>query len=144
MPITTAMCTSYKKELFTGVHNHALAGGDAFRLALFTSAAALSAASVAYDGVNEVADDGVYITRGEALVNIDPDSAGTTAFTQWGSPIEWEASNITARGCQIFNEDKADRAVSVHDFGQEFTSVDGTFSVIMPTNDADYALLRLV
>lgn len=143
MAITTAMCTSYKQELFEAVHDHAVAG-DTFNLALFTSAADLDAASAAYDGLNEVADGGNYAARGEALTNLAPSSSGTVAFTQFASPVEWLVSNITARGCQIFNTSKADRSVSVHDFGQEYTSVDGTFSVIMPTNDANTSLLRLV
>lgn len=143
MPIVTSMCTSYKQELFEAVHDHAVAG-DAFNLALFTSAANLDAATETYDAVNEVPDGGNYAARGQVLTNLAPASAGTVAFTQFASPIEWLVSNITARGCQIFNTSKADRSVSVHDFGQEYVSVDGTFSVIMPTHDANSSLLRLV
>ena len=39
MAITTAMCTSFKKELLEAVHNFKNTGGSTFNLALYTSSA---------------------------------------------------------------------------------------------------------
>ena len=41
MAISTAMCTSFKKELLEAVHNFLLSGGYTFTMALYTSAATL-------------------------------------------------------------------------------------------------------
>ena len=37
MAISSALTTSFKKELLEAVHNFKLSGGDTFKLALYTS-----------------------------------------------------------------------------------------------------------
>ena len=55
MAISQAMCTSFKKELLEGKHNFlANSGGDTFKLALYTNAASLGAATAGYTTSNEV------------------------------------------------------------------------------------------
>lgn len=39
MAITTAMCTTFKKEILEAVHNFKNTGGSTFNLALYTSSA---------------------------------------------------------------------------------------------------------
>jgi len=41
MAISTAMCTSFKKELLEAKHNFLASGGNSFKLALYTSSATL-------------------------------------------------------------------------------------------------------
>ena len=43
MAITQAVCSSFKKELLDGDHDFSSAGGDTFKLALYTSSATLNA-----------------------------------------------------------------------------------------------------
>jgi len=141
MPIVTAMCTSYRQELFEALHNHTL-GGHQFNMALYLDTATLGADTTAYTASNEASGAG-YSAGGLALVNVAPTSAGTSAYTQFENAV-WPNSTITARGCLIHNATSSSRAVSVHDFGQNYASIADSFSVLMPTFDGITALLRLV
>ncbi len=58
MAITTALATSFKQELLVGTHNFTLSTGDAFKIALYTSSATLSASTTAYSATNEVSGTG--------------------------------------------------------------------------------------
>ena len=72
MAITQAVCSSFKKELLDGDHSFSSAGGDTFKLALYTSAATLNANTATYPGDstgNQVANSGTYTQGGKALVN---------------------------------------------------------------------------
>jgi hypothetical protein len=141
MAIDTALCTSFKKELLEAVHNFLLSGGDAFKLALFVSAATLGAATTAYAVTNEASGTG-YTAGGAALTRVDPTSSGTTAFTDFADLV-FSTATITARGCLIYNSTDSDKAVSSHDFGSDKTATAGDFTVQFPAADASNAIIRL-
>ena len=84
MAISTAMCTSFKKELLEAVHNFKSSGGSTFNLALYTSSATLGASTTAYTTSNEVSGTG-YTAKGAALTRVDPTSSGTTGFTDFAN-----------------------------------------------------------
>lgn len=142
MAITSAICTSFKKELFEGKHNFLATGGNAFKMALFTSSATLGASTTAYASTNEVANGNGYTTGGEALTNIDPATSGTTAYIDF-SDVTWSTATITARGSLIYNTTNSNRAVCVNDFGADKTSSGGDFTVVFPTADASNAIIRI-
>ena len=48
MAITQAVCNTFKSELLGAVHDFDSGSGQVFKLALYTSAANLSAATTAY------------------------------------------------------------------------------------------------
>ena len=124
MPITTAICNSYKKEILEGVHSSL----DTYKVALYTDAATLSAETTAYSATNEVAAGGGYTAGGLTLANFTSGLSGSVAFVTFDDP-QWTSASITARGCLIYNSSKSNKAVSVYDFGQNVTSVNGTFTV---------------
>lgn len=138
MALTQSMCTSYKAELFGGIHDM---DTDVFKMALYTSTATLNAATTAYTATNEVSGTG-YTAGGNAMSGAVISSSGTTAFVDF-SDVTWATATITARGALIYNSSKANRAVAVLDFGGDKTSTAGDFVVIMPTADATNALLRI-
>jgi hypothetical protein len=142
MAITTAMCNSFKRELFAGLHAFAASGGNQFKIALYVTAADLSKDTTAYGATNEVSGTG-YTAGGGNLTAIDPVLSGDTAYTSF-SNFTWASSTITARGCLIYNSTSSNRAVSTHLFDAEKSSSDGDFTVIFPTADATNAILRLV
>ena len=82
MAISTAMCTSFKKEILEAVHNFKNSGGSTFNLALYTSSASLGASTTAYTTSNEVSGTG-YTAKGAALTRVDPSTSGTTALTDF-------------------------------------------------------------
>ena len=142
MAITTAMCTTFKKELLEAVHNFKNSGGSTFNLALYTSSASLGASTTAYTTSNEASGTG-YTAKGAALTRIDPSNDGTTAITDF-SDLTFSSSSITARGALIFNESASgDPAVCALDFGSDKTSNAGDFTIQFPPADASNAIIRI-
>lgn len=140
------MCTSFKDELLEGVHDFRAVGGDTFKIALYSSAATLSASTTAYTTSNEVAASGSYSAGGGTLTNISPTTSGTTAFTDFDD-ISFTAATITARGALIYNTTPThtytNPAVVVLDFGGDKTSTSGTFTIQFPTASASDAIIRI-
>jgi len=139
--ITQAMCTSFKTQLLTGTHDFTNGTGDTFKIALFTSAATLGAATTAYSTSNEASGTG-YTAGGNTLTNVTPTSSGTTAFTDFADTT-WTSASVTARGALIYNSTEADAAVVVLDFGSDKTSTAGDFTIQFPTADASNAIIRI-
>tara|TARA_R110000803_G_scaffold132195_1_gene199413 strand:- start:49 stop:486 length:438 start_codon:yes stop_codon:yes gene_type:complete len=137
------MCTSFKQELMTGTHNFTTSTGDTFKLALYTNAAAFTAATTAYTATNEVGNSGSYSAGGGALTNVTPTTSGTTALTDFAD-LEFTSATITARGALIYNDSAAgDPTVAVLDFGADKTSTSGSFTIQFPTADASNAIIRI-
>lgn len=142
MAISTAMCTSFKKELMEAKHNFLASGGNTFNLALYTSSASLGAGTTAYTTSNEVSGTG-YTAKGAALTNVNPTTSSTTAFTDFAD-LTFSSSSITARGALIFNDSASgDPAVCALDFGGDKTSSSGDFTIQFPTADASNAIIRI-
>jgi|TARA_R110000796_G_scaffold5678_1_gene20906 hypothetical protein len=145
MAITQAMCTSFKQEILQGKHNFTN-GGSAFKLALFTSSATLSAATTDYSTSNEVSGTG-YSAGGAALTNVTPTTSGTTAFCDFND-LTFSSATITARGAMIYNTTSAGGsnttdAVCILNFGADKTSSNGDFTIQFPTADASNAIIRI-
>lgn len=130
MPITTAICNSYKQEVLEGVH----AVGDVYKIALYTSTATLGAATTAYSATNEVSGTG-YTAGGATLSGIATGLSGSTAYLTFTDPT-WSEATITARGCLIYNASKSNKAVAAYDFGGDVVSTNGTFTVDLPAAGA--------
>mgnify|MGYP000054666051 FL=1 len=142
MAITTAMASSFKRQLLEAVHNFLSSGGDTFKAALYVAAATLDAATTAYSATNEVAATGGYIAGGATLTRVNPALSGTTAYTDFAD-VTYAASTITARGMLIYNSTDSNAAVSSHDFGSDKSSSGGDFVLQFPTADASNAILRI-
>ena len=146
MAITSALCTSFKKELLEGKHDFNATGGHTFKIALYTSAASLDAATTNYTTTNEVVGVG-YTAGGATLTNIDPSTDGTTAFIDFADAT-WPSATITAAGALIYNTTTdggsgTTNAVAVISFGGDKTSTNGDFVIQFPTADATNAIVRL-
>ncbi len=138
MAITQAFCTSAKAEFLGGIID---LDTDVMKIALYTSAATLSAATTAYSATNEVVGTG-YTAGGNTLAGATISTSGTTAFVDFTDTV-WSTATITARGALIYDSSKANRAVAVLDFGADKTSTSGDFTIQMPANDAANALIRI-
>ena len=138
MAITQAIPTSFKAEILQGIHDSA----DTYKMALYTSAATLGAATTDYTTTNEVVGIG-YTAGGVTLSGFNVSTSGTTAILDFTTDPSWENATITARGALIYNSSKSNKAVYVLDFGSDITSTNGTFAVTLPTPDATNGLIRL-
>lgn len=138
MAITQAMCSSFKQQILLGEHD---LDTDVIKIALYTSAATLSAATTVYSTSDEVTGTG-YTAGGNTLAGATVSLSGTTAFADF-SDTTWSAATITARGALIYNSSKSNKAIAVLDFGGDKTSTAGDFTIQFPTNDASSAVIRI-
>lgn len=146
MAITSAICTSFKKELLERKHDFNVSSGHTFKIALFTSAANLDATTTIYSTTNEVVGTG-YTAGGATLTNVDPTFSGTTAFVDFAD-VTFASATITAAGAIIYNTttdggSATTNAVAVISFGGDKTSTNGDFVVQFPVSDASNAIIRL-
>lgn len=146
MAITSALCTSFKKELLERKHDFNATSGHTFKIALYTSSATLGASTTDYTTSNEVTGTG-YTAGGVALTNIDPTSSGTTAFIDFADAT-WASATITAAGALIYNTTTdggsgTTNAVAVISFGGDKTSTNGDFVIQFPAADASNAIVRI-
>ena len=135
MSIVQTQTTSFKKELYQGIHDLST---DTVYIALYTGSANLNAATTVYSATNEVAATG-YTAGGKALTGVSISSDGYTAYVSW-SNVSWTAA-LTARCALIYNVTKANRSIAVLDFGSDKTSTT-TFTITMPSNTSTTALIR--
>ena len=138
MAITSAVCNSFKQELFGGIHD---VDTDVIKMALYTSAATLDASTTAYTTSNEVVGVG-YVAGGNTLTGATISLDGSVAIVDF-SDTTWSSATITARGAMIYNSSKSNKAIAVIDFGADKTSTNGSFVVQMPVADASNAIVRI-
>jgi len=147
MAITTnAICNSFKKQLLGGEHDFDSAGGDTFKLAMFTSAATLGASTTNYATANEVSSSG-YTAGGKALVNQGVKVSSGVAITDFAN-LSFTGVTLTARGALIYNTTTdggtgTTDAVAVLDFGGDKTATAGTFTIQFPAFTTSAAILRI-
>lgn len=134
--ITQTQTTSFKEELYEGVHNLLT---DTLKIALYTAYADLGQATTAYTTSNEVSGGG-YVAGGETLSGVTVMSSGSTAYVSF-SPVSWTDATFTARGALIYNASKANRSIAVLNFGADRTG-SGVFTITFPPNDATSAVIR--
>jgi hypothetical protein len=135
MSIVQTQTTSFKAELYQGIHDLTT---DVIKIALYTAEANLNEATTAYSTTNEVVSSG-YSAGGLVLTPITVNSSGYTAYVGFPN-VTWTAA-LTTRCALIYNSSKANRSVAVLDFGADKTSTN-TFTITMPPNTATDALLR--
>ncbi len=164
---SSAVCGTYKREINAGIHfwtSHSRGDGttinaDTFKIALFTNSSSIDADTTGYSTSNEVSGTN-YTAGGEALSSVtiglaDNSSSVPTAFIDMAD-VTWSSATITdARGALIYNSTLANAgtagttthaakpAVCVINFGADSSSSAGNFTVTMPTNDANNALIRI-
>lgn len=139
MPITQAMCNSFKTELLGGTHD---LDTDTIKIALYTSSATLDASTTAYSTTNEVTGSTGYSAGGNTLSGAAITLSGSTAIVDF-SDTTWSSATITARGALIYNSSKSNKAIAVLDFGSDKSSTNGDFTIVFPTADASNAIIRI-
>lgn len=134
MSILQTQTTSFKTELYQGVHNLLT---DTLKMALYTGDANLNEATTEYTSSNEVSGGG-YVAGGVTITGLTINSSGFTAYVDFNDVVFNAA--VTARCALIYNSSKANRSVAVLDFGSDKTSAN--FTITMPANTATSALIR--
>lgn len=134
MSIVQTQTTSFKAELYEGVHNLLV---DDIYMALYTANADLNENTTVYSSTNEVTGTG-YIAGGVQMTGITIQTSGYTVYVNFDN-VAFNAS-VTARCALIYNASQGNKSIAVLDFGSDKTSTN--FTVTMPQNTATSALIR--
>lgn len=149
---TTAFPTSLKAELPQAIHNFTTTTGNVFKCALGIASpvGTYGAATTNYSDLtgnsDEVPNGSGYTTGGfawTAAQNTTPTTSGTTAYWSWSVNPSWTTATFSTSGCIIYNSSASNKAVYVGSFGGTVSVSAGTLTLILPTNDASNAILRL-
>lgn len=115
--------------------------GNTYKIALYTSAATLSAATTVYATTGEVVGTG-YTAGGKVLAGLAQSLDGSTAIMGFTDPL-WADATITARGATIYDSTNGNKVRAVLDFGTDITSTNGPFTVDLPATAAATAVIRI-
>lgn len=136
MSINQTACTIFKQNLLNGAENFTTGN---YKMALYTSSAALGPTTTAYTTDNETSGTG-YVAGGKALTNIVPATSNNVAYISF-DPVTWDPASFTAAGALIYNAD-TNAAVCVLSFGSDKTATN-TFTVTFPAATSSTAVIRL-
>jgi len=142
MAITQAVCNTFKSELLGAVHDFDSGSGQAFKLALYTSAANLSAATTVYTASGEVSASGQYTAGGGILQSQQVSLDGSVGIVDFAD-LSFTGVTLTARGALIYNTSASNKSVCVLDFGTDKTATSGTFTIVFPAFTSAAAILRI-
>ena len=171
MAITSAVCNTFKAELFKGGHNFNTSGqtpaGNAFKLSLYSSASAnLDGTTSQYTAPTDGTADPTntyevtstssgYVTGGKALTNqgVTGTSSTTTSYTDFAdlstaNGTSWTSATFTTHGCLIYNTTAVtgfttNRSVCAINFGANKTVTSGTFTIQFPAQTAGNAIIQI-
>lgn len=112
------------------------------KLALFTSASTIGAATTVYAATAEASG----VTAGGYALTFSASMPGLTTTVAWMdfADLVISAVTTTAAGCLIYDSYAGlNYAISTHDFGGDKTSTAGDFTVVFPVADSSTGILRL-
>ena len=142
MAITQVLTDTFKQDCLDGGHDLGTSG-NTLKIALYTSSATMGATTSAYSATNEVSGTG-YTAGGATLSSqaVAYDATNQVAYFDAADPA-WTTATITARGALIYNNTKSNASVAVLDFGSDYTSTAGTFTVQLPSAAYNTAIIRI-
>ena len=142
MAISQTLTDTFLQDCLDGGQNLGN-GGNTLKIALYTSSASLGATTTAYSATNEVSGTG-YTAGGETLSSqaVAYDSTNQVAYFDAADPA-WSTATITARGALIYNNSKSNASIAVLDFGSDYTSTAGTFTIQLPSAAYNTAIIRI-
>lgn len=127
---------SFKAQLPQGVHDLLT---DTIKLALYTSSATLDENTTVYSVTDQVVGTG-YSAGGVVLTGVTLSTANNVVYIDFNDAV-WNPASFTAAGGLIYNASKSNKSIAVLSFGADKIATN-TFTVQMPTNSYDSALLR--
>lgn len=134
--IVQTQTTSFKEELYNGVHN---LSSNSLYIALYTGNANLNAATTVYSSTNEITGTG-YTAGGKLITGVTVRSDGYTAYVSFANPL-WNPAAFTTRCALIYNATQGNKSICVLDFGADKTCTT-TFLITLPANTSSSALIR--
>ena len=107
MSIVQTQTTSFKAELYEGVHNLLV---DDIYMALYTGNANLNADTTVYSSTNEVTGTG-YVAGGVQMTGVTINTSDYTVYVNFAN-TEFNAA-VTARCALIYNASQGNKSIAV-------------------------------
>lgn len=136
MAISQTLTTSFKAQLFEGVHD--LLTDDIY-IALYTALANINEETTEYTTSEEITGTG-YVAGGQLMTGATVSSYGNTAYVNFDNVV-WDPAAFTSYGALIYNASKGNKSIAVLNFGGAKTC-ENTFTITMPANTYTTALIR--
>lgn len=148
MANSQAVATSFKVEMFNGIHAfgttvvRGATTADVFKAALYLTSATIGAATTAYSATGEVTGTG-YTGGGISFTWVAPTSSGTTAYSTPSASLTYSTVTIGPTDCLLlYNSSQSNRAIAAYTYTAQ-TVTAGNLVINMPTNAAGTAALNL-
>ena len=145
--MANAISNVFKDQLLKGNHNFQ-SGGDTYKIGLYTSSRTAAATDTGYNTTNEASGTG-YTAAGNTLTTngVTGGSSATTAFIDF-SDTSFTTATITAQFALIYQSSGGANSASANavcwlDFGGDFTTTGGTFTIQFPAAGTSTAIIRL-
>lgn len=134
--IQQTQTTSFKKELFEGIHDLLT---DQLYIALYDPFASIGADTTAYTTTSEISGTG-YVAGGKLITGVTVEAFDNTAYVSFNN-VTWDPASFSCNGALIYNATKANRSIAVLNFGAEKTAT-SSFTIQLPSNTYTTALIR--
>lgn len=150
MANSTAICTSFKGEVLSGIHalgTTVARGGttaDTIKAALYLTTGSVGAGTTAYSSTNEVSGTN-YSAGGVTVTNATaPTTSGTTGYWTPSADIVYTTVTLSTAfdTVLLYNSTQSNKAILTYNFGST-TVTAGTLTLTMPSNGAGTALINL-
>ena len=155
MANTTAICTSFKGQLFNGGHQFGTITlvsrtsltaptTDTFKAALYLVSGSVGAGTTAYSATAEVSGTN-YSAGGVTVTNATaPTTSGTTAYWTPSAAIVYSTVTLSTAfdTVLLYNSTQNNTSVLTYNFGST-TVTAGNLTLNMPSNAAGTALINL-
>jgi len=136
MAIFQTQTLSFKREMLQAIHNLLT---DTIRMALYTSSSSINEDTTVYTTTAEVTGGG-YSAGGQTMTGAAINTSNGIVYVTFNNVV-WTPASFTAAGALIYNASKGNKSIAVLSFGADKTG-SGTFTVQMPPNTSNSALLR--
>lgn len=144
MGITTAMSTSFKKELLGGIHD---LDTDTIKLALIKASptGTYNVTTTNYSDITGNTDESSgtnYTAGGVVLGSPSITVVNTTAMVDFANAVFADVTTSTS-GCIVYNFSKAGKALCVIDFGGTTSAVAGDLTLQFPAVGESTTVIRI-
>ena len=136
MAIFQTQTISFRQEMLQGVHDLLT---DTIKMALYTSSSNINEDTTVYTTTAEVTGGG-YSAGGQVMTGAQISASNGIVYVTFNNVV-WTPATFTAAGALIYNASKGNKSIAVLSFGADKTA-SGTFTVQMPPNTSNSALLR--
>ena len=142
---TTCLTNNFRQGLLVGNYDM---DSDVIKMALYNGSTH-GFNTGAYTTVNEASGTG-YTAGGVTMTGVAQatDTTNNVSYLDWSTDPSWATSTITATDCMIWDDTTVtnpatDASCYIGDFGGSKSSSAGTFTVVLPANAYNTAVIRL-